>query len=673
MTIGIQLKEYVYSRLATTHKTIRLLKILSKPQEPTRISLREVSLSSPPPYHCLSYTWGDPLDHSLSAPSDDAPMSGERNRYVESEDGSFIWITENLVDALQQMSRNQSSQAEGHISSWWIDAICINQEDVGERSSQVAVMDTIYYKAQSVLIWLGKEDENTETAIRILKSFARVSPALIQTPESFHSFNTESFQIVDALYGLFSDLGIKGVYVGDLFHYIAFLQRTWFTRIWVVQESFFSAATTVFCGEREIAWSTIQESSRVLYQTGLDTLLKAYVRYATQDSLDVGDAKLPDNRLSNQMIFGLLKRDATTPISLAQLLYYSRYFEATNPRDKVYAVLGLWRFTRGNRESQVEIWPDYTKSISEVYIQATVAAIHESGNLDILSLVEGHLGDTATEVPSWVPDYSQGRQVYPLVELSMSASLSRGSHAGFKKPEDNQTRSLPVDGVEIDRIEEVGPTYGDVMNEFGLISLLNLLLTYPTIQPPTSETPCEAFWRTLIKNEFHGKQAGKEARAAFPAFVMQRIRETRHQVQRWKEKGEALMAEELKAILQDTERAIETLSSRYSEEKVIPSLLEIAGMVQVEEGEEGSPEEQKLESGRKDIEESFRVAYFGRRLFRTTKGYFGIASQSVMSGDTVWILRGAKVPLYWMPWMCRRGSGGLLVRLMSTGSSSMIL
>lgn len=40
----------------------------------------------------------------------------------------------------------------------WIDAICINQEDLEERSIQVARMYSIYDNAQSVLIWLGEHD-----------------------------------------------------------------------------------------------------------------------------------------------------------------------------------------------------------------------------------------------------------------------------------------------------------------------------------------------------------------------------------------------------------------------------------------------------------------------------------------------------------------------------------
>ncbi|KAI1756078.1 HET-domain-containing protein [Xylaria castorea] len=644
MAIGI-LQEFVYPQLAPTPKTIRLVQILSKPKEPTRVSLQEVSLSQPPPYRCLSYTWGDPLDRSLSSPGNHVQMSSERDHSVKNdEDGSIIKVTENLVDALQQVSRIQCSDAEGQISFWWIDAICINQEDAEERSGQVVVMDQIYQKAESVLIWLGKEDEHTGVAIKVLKSLASVSLALAKTPRTFRSFNMDSFRILDSLNRLCKDIGIQDVHLQDLLHYAAFLERKWFTRMWVVQESFFSATTTVFCGEREIKWAMIQESSRVLAQTGMDTLLKAYVGYATQYSLDVDAIRLPDNRLSNQLIFGSLHRGTAEVIGLGQLLHYSRFFEASDPRDKVYAVLGLWRFTRSNGVDNIDIWPDYNKDISDVYIEATIAAIHESRNLDVLSLIEGTSSERLIELPSWVPDYSQGPQVYPLVQHSRPTPFSVYLHANFGVPEDCKMRALPVYGFQIDVVEDVAPTYGAIMNEFELGSLLNLLLAYPQIRYPTGISPCTAFWKTLIKDNFRGSQASMSAQHAFPTFVMQRVREIRQEIGNLEDYDEMQWAAELKAVLRDTEMIIESLSSRYSEDKVIPTLREIEDMVRVEEEQEGLPEERKLESDRKDIEESFRVAYFRRRLFRTTTGYFGIASQSVMPGDRVWILSGARVP-----------------------------
>jgi hypothetical protein len=45
------------------------------------------------------------------------------------------------------------------------------------------------------------------------------------------------------------------------------------------------------------------------------------------------------------------------------------------------------------------------------------------------------------------------------------------------------------------------------------------------------------------------------------------------------------------------------------------------------------------------IAESFRIAYSGRRLFRTNDNYLGIGARSLQAGDAVWVIAGAAVPM----------------------------
>lgn len=47
---------------------------------------------------------------------------------------------------------------------FWIDAICIDQANVDERSKQVACMADVYNEAHTVLVWLGEETLNTQIA-----------------------------------------------------------------------------------------------------------------------------------------------------------------------------------------------------------------------------------------------------------------------------------------------------------------------------------------------------------------------------------------------------------------------------------------------------------------------------------------------------------------------------
>lgn len=87
-------------------------------------------------YEALSYQWGDV----------------EKKPRAISVNGQKLWITANLWQALIYLRR------VGQSRTLWIDAICINQNDVDERSHQVAMMAEIYTNASKVVSWLGAEN-----------------------------------------------------------------------------------------------------------------------------------------------------------------------------------------------------------------------------------------------------------------------------------------------------------------------------------------------------------------------------------------------------------------------------------------------------------------------------------------------------------------------------------
>ncbi|KAF2193115.1 hypothetical protein K469DRAFT_552171, partial [Zopfia rhizophila CBS 207.26] len=96
-------------------------------------------------YDTLSYVWGDP------------------NSVEEVEcNGVLISVTSNLADALRRVRNVEGSNL------LWADAICINQQDIEEKSHQVAAMREIYQFSKQTLVWLGDEDEDTEDALDLL-------------------------------------------------------------------------------------------------------------------------------------------------------------------------------------------------------------------------------------------------------------------------------------------------------------------------------------------------------------------------------------------------------------------------------------------------------------------------------------------------------------------------
>ncbi|ORY15938.1 heterokaryon incompatibility, partial [Clohesyomyces aquaticus] len=102
--------------------------------ETIRGRMRRMVLTGIPKYDALSYVWGrpDPL----------SPKTLEVN-------GGVLKITTNLHAALTAVMKGSANL------TIWVDAVCINQEDLLERNQQVAMMSQIYKSATTVRIYLG--------------------------------------------------------------------------------------------------------------------------------------------------------------------------------------------------------------------------------------------------------------------------------------------------------------------------------------------------------------------------------------------------------------------------------------------------------------------------------------------------------------------------------------
>lgn len=148
----------------------------------------------------LSYTWGDPIRTKMIL------LNGQPLR-----------ITLNLEGFLRTFA---TGHPEMNHSKLWIDAICINQEDLEERNAQVLRMSSIYSSAQEVIVWLG---EQTEEAAVEYAEMTRLCEQLAVSDDS-HKENVyldilESFTIMSRL-GRMDFL----------------LNSPWWRRLWVLQE-----------------------------------------------------------------------------------------------------------------------------------------------------------------------------------------------------------------------------------------------------------------------------------------------------------------------------------------------------------------------------------------------------------------------------------------------------
>lgn len=134
--------------LKPADQTIRLLKLhtANDRSDPLIADLTVVSLDSNPSFAALSYCWGPPaFTRSIICNS------------------TALDITESLSLALSSI-RSMSSLP------LWVDQICIHQDDLSERSSQVSCMKRIYSQASETIVYLGEPEPEAADAFKALKT-----------------------------------------------------------------------------------------------------------------------------------------------------------------------------------------------------------------------------------------------------------------------------------------------------------------------------------------------------------------------------------------------------------------------------------------------------------------------------------------------------------------------
>lgn len=514
--VTIQMSKYEYSPLDSAGSQIRLLRlpfevkqVLGKRHhKPLTGTLTHYYLPAPnlprgerirrsvriPVFDALSYVWGD--------------CTRSREILI---DGRPLPITANLYAALRDL------QAESCMGDTvvWADAICINQEDFSERSAQVRLMRDIYHLASTVRVWLGPRTDETTRCTRFIARLAGIAgtespiseessvieetaakalfiPAgvivrtgigfaqtminlqdisqpyyrddkakIILDPDSSSSLHQETIEKLASWRPSARHLRRAQNEDKDFAEMANLIDRTllqgseWFERMWVVQEVGAAENVTLHIGEYGLFWESFLQVIHYLY-------------YACQVRME-----------NIRKVTGLEKirkgwnKGRRQP--LRELLWETRYRRATDPRDKIYSLLGLM----GDPMSKL-LQPDYTKSVSEVYSNATHHLVAQNSSLDPIcgQQIQGRRED----LPSWVPDYTLNRDLAasPLVRIdgreSIYAATGYDYHSRFSIPDiDTLPKSwdtLHVTGLYIDTITHTsGPSsdddsFGDIHDQW---------------------------------------------------------------------------------------------------------------------------------------------------------------------------------------------------------------
>ena len=499
---------YKYERLDPNRHEIRLITFsyLDKSGPPAvpllEWKITHVSRDDEPKYLALSYAWGKPQKESHIL------LNGRVHRVTESLKTFFDQFrhpNESLPFWIQKIQRDQGQEG----LSFWIDAICINQEDELEKAEQVQQMRSIYSQASQVIAWLGPAADNSGLAIRKLTVLARDYYSrgfCIPLAEEF--WGPEKRDKIEERSKFLSDLTIhdRGNAYLPLTPILKFFKRNYWLRLWVIQELAVCKQVSFVCGNDLIEWDYF--ATAMIPLGYLHTITRTYIdkfdeRREFFEAFPPGPMKIMHFRYGSEL-------DRYDPRSFGLLSALEQAsasgFTASDPRDVVFALLGI-----ANDREELNIKVDYLKSCPLIYTE-TARAFLRQNDLQFLAAVEHPKKQTA--LPSWVPDWSvrtkfryfrHGRKLDPPFLASGTSAPSIHLQTGAQ-----MKHLLLLSGIKVDEVRISLPTGldmelgSDLMPDIRshikwLDELESLLSSFSNdSRYGTSAEDAEALWRTPI-------------------------------------------------------------------------------------------------------------------------------------------------------------------------------
>lgn len=283
----------------------------------------------------------------------------------------------------------------------WVDAICIDQENNTEKKAQVSRMHEVYTQAENVCIWLGEGKEETPETFAFLREILDLHyfDEVVADPKATAS---------------------KWALIIDL------MSNRWFSRRWVIQELALARKASVLWGDEVLEWNNFADAIALFmtkYEEIKRTSLDPEGYHTAVDARALGAYTIvhATTNLFRKSQEGRVKQRLLPLEILVSSLLLA--FEASEPRDTIFAVLTLAkdsRFIEENTDAIMEdprISPDYDKTLLDVYADFMNYCIEKSQSLDILcrywaplpkltpeqKIKLGNSGRDKEEMPTWVP------------------------------------------------------------------------------------------------------------------------------------------------------------------------------------------------------------------------------------------------------------------------------
>lgn len=329
-----------------------------------------------PRYEALSYAWGN-------ADATEFIEVEANDQLAGLDPPAILKIRPNLAAALRFL------RYVDDVRILWIDAICINQEDVKERNEQVRLMTNIYAFSHRIIAWLGEESHDSKHALAVLQHIGHQLTTtrggrLIAAPGTTeHNLWRNDFE-----------LSFDQHTWNALF---SFVERAWFYRLWCWQEIKLGGPHSLLqCGSNSIQWNHFRRAVLCLHNK--DKLPSILFRERCRHIL-------------------FLNHDASSN-SMTNILDVIRSKGCADPRDKIYGLLGI---TPASFRSQIVV--DYLRPVEDVYKEAFLVFLNSTKRLELMkrcNLIDRRIGG-----PSWVPDWSETEFAAPILSEQLSSGISR--------------------------------------------------------------------------------------------------------------------------------------------------------------------------------------------------------------------------------------------------------
>ncbi|KAI9148813.1 Heterokaryon incompatibility protein [Paramyrothecium foliicola] len=335
-------------------------------------------------------------NHIMQSVLEDPDLSRDFPSNLGSEFSSIVQrhvSATGLPAAEQDESFYHQTSPDSCYLTFWIDSICINQRNLAEKSREVGRMKDTYSHAQSTLIWLGDIHQSAED----------ISPAF----SLMHDIRQQVQPYLDARaeWTEAIDLITSEDYVANRSRSITglrqILTRSWFTRVWIIQEvACAQGPIVVLVGFHSVGWTFLSNVVIPCCEYMTRSIGRPLHIMFHEDARGVRALRDLAQEHVNLTTRGAISSENAPKRLYALLQQTCGFFRATDPRDIIYAILGLL----GTPAIPRQLLPDYNASVGHVFHQTALYLVRNTYQIDFLRFRQRVENDFA-EVPSWVPDW----------------------------------------------------------------------------------------------------------------------------------------------------------------------------------------------------------------------------------------------------------------------------